>query len=471
MIFNKKTLVLAVSALSLNAQAELKMLDDSMMGELTGQAGLTIDLETKYTIGEFMYKDAGSVFLKGISLGANANDVAAFGANAGAGNQGYVDNIRIKLDIAGSGADDSSADEIAAGITSLDNKLATGFSGYRSVADFQNEFTADTKLTAMAAGGNDGVNQLTTADVAAATGLSANAFAGTAGNTDLTIGDKKTYDDGDLLIHVSFKDAWQKAGGLAEIVASDAISALSFDDVVTSAVKGKDFTFGIDAVGLAGSEFAAGDSLSRATAGHTATGVDADATADASGTNGSQTTTTLISDLTVSGYLGPVDIHIENNGNGFGGGVGVGDADSKINWNTYFNITDLDVYLDSWDGLAGMKIDDMKINNVRGDVTDIDGNFAFGFAQSKREIYAVRNAAGMNQLKLLGAIQGGAYAPGTGTAVDVLNIAGVDGVAINTHFKGDQEIGALSFGDTGESIGQLYWTDIESHTNRTISAH
>ena len=463
----KIALASAIAAVSAGAQAELKALDDSAMGELTGQAGLTIDLETKYTIGEFMYKDAGSVFLKGISLGANANDVAAFGANAGAGNLGYVDNIRIKLDIAGAGADDSDAYEQAAGITSLDNTLDTGFSTVRGLAAFQNAFTADTKLTAAAAGGNDGVNQLTTADVAAATGLSANAFAGTQGNTDLSVTAKKTYDDGDLLIHVSFKDAYQKNGGLASLVASGGIAALTFDQLLENGLKSVDFTFGIEAIGLAGSDFAAGDSLSRATAGHTATGVDADATADASGTNGSQTTTTLISDLSVSGYLGPVDIHIENNGNGFGNGLTVGAADSKINWNTYVNITDLDVYLD----IAGVQITDMKINNVRGDVTDIDGNFAFGFAQSKREIYAVRNTAGMNQLKLLGAIQGGAYAPGTGTAIDVLNISGVDGVAINTHFKGDQEIGALSFGDTGESIGELYWTDIESQTNWTISAH
>jgi len=32
-------------------------------------------------------------------------------------------------------------------------------------------------------------------------------------------------------------------------------------------------------------------------------------------------------------------------------------------------------------------------------------------------------------------------------------------------------IGALSFGDTGESIGEIYITDITSTTNWTISAH
>jgi hypothetical protein len=184
--------------------------------------------------------------------------------------------------------------------------------------------------------------------------------------------------------------------------------------------------------------------------------------------------------LSINGYLGPVDIHVENNGNGFNLGIndldgttpvtGVGAADSKINWNTYVNVTDLDVYLD----IAGVMIEDLKINNVRGDVTDLDGNFSFGFAQSKREIYAVRNAAGYNDL----ALQTAAAGPAMGSIQNVLDTLGEDGVAINTTFKGDKEIGALSFGDTKNlidgnqrSIGSLYWTDIESYTRWTISAH
>ncbi|KZY59121.1 hypothetical protein A3752_12750 [Oleiphilus sp. HI0081] len=55
----KIALASAIAAVAAGAQAELKALDDSTMGELTGQAGLTIDLETKVSIGQFMYKDAG----------------------------------------------------------------------------------------------------------------------------------------------------------------------------------------------------------------------------------------------------------------------------------------------------------------------------------------------------------------------------------------------------------------------------
>ena len=130
-IIRKTALALAVSAVSAGAQAELKALDDNTMGEMTGQAGLTIDLETKYTIGEFMYKDAGSVFLNGISFGSNENVESG----------GFFDNVRVKLDIAGSGTldvknavGDGTTPELG---TNPDNLLETGFSGVRKVASIQ----------------------------------------------------------------------------------------------------------------------------------------------------------------------------------------------------------------------------------------------------------------------------------------------------------------------------------------------
>ena len=121
-----------------------------------------------------------------------------------------------------------------------------------------------------------------------------------------------------------------------------------------------------------------------------------------------------------------------------------GKADSRITWGTYFRVTDLDVYID----IAGLQIQDMEIHNERGDLTGLDGTSAFGFAHSIREIYAVKDA-------VLHLDQGG-Y---------------VDGIAINTRFKGDIDINHLSFGDTGKSIGQIFLTDVESDTRWVISAH
>jgi hypothetical protein len=64
--------------------SELKALNDYELSGVRGQAGLTIDVETQYTIGEFEYKDAGSMFTRDISL-------------TGIGG-GYVDNIRARID-------------------------------------------------------------------------------------------------------------------------------------------------------------------------------------------------------------------------------------------------------------------------------------------------------------------------------------------------------------------------------------
>ncbi|WP_231878217.1 DUF6160 family protein, partial [Oleiphilus sp. HI0117] len=89
-------------AASAGAQAELKALDDSAMGELTGQAGLTIDIESKVSIGQFMYKDAGSLFINDIKIGGNQN--LTDDPNNLANNTDMLDNIRMNIDIAGSAA-------------------------------------------------------------------------------------------------------------------------------------------------------------------------------------------------------------------------------------------------------------------------------------------------------------------------------------------------------------------------------
>ena len=47
----------------------------------------------------------------------------------------------------------------------------------------------------------------------------------------------------------------------------------------------------------------------------------------------------------------------------------------------------------------------------------------------------------------------------------------VDGLALNTQFKGDIDIIHMSFGDTEESIGERYVTDLISDSRMTISAH
>jgi len=73
------------------------------MGELTGQAGLTIDIETKWTMGEFAYQDAGFVVLKDLAMGGNSNEADATHANFSPFASNFLDNVRLTLDVAGAG--------------------------------------------------------------------------------------------------------------------------------------------------------------------------------------------------------------------------------------------------------------------------------------------------------------------------------------------------------------------------------
>lgn len=433
----KIALVAAISAVAAGAQAELKALDDSAMGELTGQAGLTIDLETEWTIGEFAYQDAGFIVLRDLSMGGNTNENPA---------GGLLDNIRMEIDVAGANQGIGGDANLKYGFSNVKNLAYVHVAAVSAAGG-----TVDPDIQA-ASGGSQAY--LTPGNPLAPlyTGVSTDGVGGD------VIDQERDYNDGDLKIHFTFSDAWQKAGGFAAVFSGNGSwngSAVGADvdfatarEIATSAV---DFEFNIGQIGIAASTYDIGNQGLEAT--DHLTGLDADTS-----------TTTLISGLSMKGYLGPADILIQNNGNGFGAdgsgnpatlvnGNQSGNADSKILWDSFFRITDLDVYID----IAGVQINDLRIMNERGDTTSLNGTAAFGFAHSMREIYAVKDTV----LKI-------GSAAGVNGSQNVANF--VDGIAINTVFKGDIDIGSLSFGDTGDSIGSIYLTDITSTTNWTISA-
>jgi len=403
---NKLVLVSAIAAISAGAQAELKALDDSAMGELTGQAGLTIDIETKWSIGEFAYRDGGSVLFQDIQMGGS--DHPLYGGE-------MLDNIRLNLDVAD-------------GVESLHY-------GFSEITELANTL-------------RDNFGNVDTTIEAIATNVTA-PIGRTPLNGQIVPG------DGDLVIHIDATDHLARAGGFDAVNAGVTPISLATVDlgtlipIVHAAV---DFGYSIGAIKLASSDYNIGSGAPTAgnhTSGETFTGAGQ--------------ATTLISDLSINGFLGPVDIRIENNGDAHGtydaagvftaSATDAGDAASKILWDTYVDVTDLDVYID----IAGVKIENMQINNKRGNTNNIDGDQSFGFAHSKREIFAVKDAV---------------LDMSTGLAQTGANVAyKTDGIAINTQFAGDMEIGALSFGDTETSIGELFFTDITSTTNWTISAH
>lgn len=135
------------SAFPLFSFAELRALENEEMQDIRGQAGLTIDIETKYTIAEFEYVDAGSIFMR---------DLAFEGIDGG-----LVDNIRATVDISGP-----------------NERLAMGFSEYAQWAEL-------------------GFLDPNEDDVAWAINEYKDSVTGEIG---------KNLDDGDLLIHVSATD-------------------------------------------------------------------------------------------------------------------------------------------------------------------------------------------------------------------------------------------------------------------------
>lgn len=417
----KLALSTAVTAVSMGASAELVKLEDTDLQVVSGQAGLTIDVESRWQIGEFAYKDAGFLIIQGLRMGGhNLDDPLS--------DKYYLDNLRLEVDVAGDGS------------TPGDNELHYGFSQFRDFARlYVDQSNPD---TAFADAADNGL------DVSRNLGIDA----------------KRIYQDGDLVIHFDITDPWKEDGGFRNFEAGNSTSGKTFADQTWEEFEvmtehAVDFRFEIDAIGLAASDYNIGSA-----------GLDTDGNHGTGLHEGVDGTTTLISDLSIQGYLGPEDLHISNNGNGFGAvdsnsdgdidqaesdaGTGYGDANSKITWGSYFKITDLDVYID----IAGVQIKDMAIHNERGDLSGLDGTSSFNFAHSIREIYAVKD----NVVKVTaGLVSGNPVATATF----------VDGIALNTRFKGDIDIKHISFGNTDQSIGEIYLTDVESDTRWTISAH
>lgn len=95
----KIALATAIAAAPFVAHAELQPMNDLAMGDVTGQAGVTIELETKVSIGQFTYTDEGSFAVNDIVLGGAG--VTAIGAGAGFGD--LLDQLKIDIDIADDG--------------------------------------------------------------------------------------------------------------------------------------------------------------------------------------------------------------------------------------------------------------------------------------------------------------------------------------------------------------------------------
>lgn len=116
----KIALTTAIAAAPFAANAELQAMNDTAMGDVTGQAGVTIELETQVSIGQFKYTDTNSGGASEIGGGSfTVNDIELGGAGlvtgaapifdtTGDGNPDVaatdlLDDLSIDIDIAADG--------------------------------------------------------------------------------------------------------------------------------------------------------------------------------------------------------------------------------------------------------------------------------------------------------------------------------------------------------------------------------
>ncbi|ONF43957.1 hypothetical protein BTO32_06570 [Marinobacter lutaoensis] len=106
--------------------AEIRQLDDDSMGNITGQAGVTIELETRINIDRFIYTDEGSLEINDIVVGgANRTDMfSETGVNLVGTASDNLDNIRINIDLANDG--DAIINLLPLSFNAVDLRVTTG---------------------------------------------------------------------------------------------------------------------------------------------------------------------------------------------------------------------------------------------------------------------------------------------------------------------------------------------------------
>lgn len=344
--------------------AELEMLDADSLSQITGRAGLTIDVETKSTIGEFEYVDAGSFYQKNIELKGI--------------NEEYADNIRARVDI-----------------TDGTETLLAGFAEAAWLADLGYLDASETDVAWAISEYSDGSG-----------------------------GFGKQFQDGDLLIHISSTDLGQDFI-TGPVVGQEATNLENFKNAV-------DIHFETEAIGIRASD----DSIE----------------------------TDLSTNLSIQAYLGYMDILVANRGNGYTQNTSDGLAknlylqDSYVSIDVRFRVEDLDIdrtnnatnlFLPDMVRNPGLTLRDMRIHNERG--ADTLGSFGYATFQSK--IAAASN--------IIHVLESGGSQPL------------VDGHAIyDMNAYMDWDLPHISFGDTAQSIGQVYLTDLRiEDTSMVISAH
>jgi len=91
-----------------SVQAELKLMDDTLMADVTGQGGLTMEIDSRIDIGEISYKDEGFLTIENFIWGG-------VDRTGNTGVTGAFENWKMVIDLAGE------EESLAYGFSELDN--------------------------------------------------------------------------------------------------------------------------------------------------------------------------------------------------------------------------------------------------------------------------------------------------------------------------------------------------------------
>lgn len=122
----KPTMLALCVAGAAPAAMAFQPLDEVSMGNITGQAGVTIELETRLNIDRFIYTDEGSLEINDIFVGgANRTDMfSEMNVNLVGQASDRLDNIRVNIDIASDG--DAIINLLPLSFNAVDFRMTTG---------------------------------------------------------------------------------------------------------------------------------------------------------------------------------------------------------------------------------------------------------------------------------------------------------------------------------------------------------
>lgn len=96
-------LVLCGAIAPMPVLADIQALNDTEMGQVTGQAGVTIELETRVDIGEFRYYDEGALSVSNVEIGGTNRDDLFPELGSLPSPSTLLDDIRMDIDVLSDG--------------------------------------------------------------------------------------------------------------------------------------------------------------------------------------------------------------------------------------------------------------------------------------------------------------------------------------------------------------------------------